>query len=113
MGPDRHPYPDFLTGESNIYFGTIMLAHCYKASGMRRLQSNIEKLRNRLVSCAGSDAPFCIKKKNDEVVVTYIRGFADPDCNIVLVSEESHSLRMNIIEIKDIEEIQPWIHSAA
>jgi hypothetical protein len=46
-------------------------------------------------------------------VVTYIRGFADPDCNIVLVSEESHSLRMNIIEIKDIEQIQPWIHSAA
>ncbi len=80
---------------------------------MRRLLSNIEKLRNRLVSCVGSDAPFCIKKKNDEILVTYIRGFADPDCNIVLISEKSHSLGMNIIEIKHIEEIQPWIQSAA
>jgi hypothetical protein len=70
-------------------------------------------MRARLLNCVGSQEPFCIRKKNDEVVVTFIRGFADPDRNIVLISEKSHSLGMNIIEIKHIQEIKPWIQSAA
>jgi hypothetical protein len=70
-------------------------------------------MRARLTSCVGSPEPIYIKKKNEEVVVTYIRGFADPDQNIVLISEKSYSLGMNIIEIKNIQEIKPWIQSAA
>jgi hypothetical protein len=70
-------------------------------------------MRARLINCIGSAEPFCIRKKNDEIVITYIRGFADPDRNIVLVSEKFTSLGMNIIEIKNIQEIQPWIQSAA
>jgi hypothetical protein len=54
-----------------------------------------------------------IKKKNDQSVVTFVRGFADPDRNIILISEQSHSRGMNFIEIKNIEEVQPWIHTAA
>jgi hypothetical protein len=80
---------------------------------MRNLQRNIDTMRDALINCVNSHEPFCIKKKNDEVVVTYIRGFADPDRNIVLISEKSTSLGMNIIEIKNIQEIQPWIQSAA
>jgi len=80
---------------------------------MRDYQQTINTMRARLLNCVGSQEPFCIKKKNDEVVVTFIRGFADPDKNIVLISEKSKSLGMNIIEIKNIQEIQPWIHSAA
>lgn len=80
---------------------------------MKKVHSNIDKMRDRLINCVGTGEPFCIKKKNNEVVVTFIRGFADPDRNIVLISEKSHSLGMNIIEIKNIEEIQPWMQSAA
>jgi hypothetical protein len=80
---------------------------------MRSHQQAIDTMRATLLSCVGSQEPFYIKKKNDEVVVTFIRGFADPDKNIVLISEKSKSLGMNIIEIKNIQEIQPWIHSAA
>ena len=80
---------------------------------MRDHQRNIDTMRARLLTCVGSQEPFCIKKKNDEVLVTFVRGFADPDRNIVLISEKSQSLGMNIIEIKNIQEIQPWIHSAA
>jgi hypothetical protein len=70
-------------------------------------------MRARLINCVGSHEPFFILKNNNEVVVTYVRGFADPDRNIVLISEKSTSLGMNIIEIKNIQEIQPWIRSAA
>lgn len=80
---------------------------------MKNTYSNIEKMRERLVHCAGTGEPFCIKKKNDEVVVTFVRGFADPDRNIILISRESRSRGMNFIEIKHIEEIQPWTQSAA
>lgn len=78
-----------------------------------RTAQQIDTMRARLINCVNTHEPFCIRKKNDEVVVTYIRGFADPDRNIVLISEKSTSLGMNIIEIKNIQEIQPWIQSAA
>ena len=80
---------------------------------MRHQQQSIDTMRTRLLTCVGCQEPFYIKKKNDEVVVTFIRGFADSDRNIVLISEKSQSLGMNIIEIKNIQEIQPWIHTAA
>ena len=77
---------------------------------MRALQYDIMKAL--LSSCVGSKNPFYIKKKNDEVVVTFIRGFADPDHNIVLISEKLTSTGMNFIEIKNIQEIAPWEQSA-
>jgi hypothetical protein len=80
---------------------------------MRHQQRSIDTMRTRLINCVGTHEPFCIKKKNNEVLVTFIRGFADQDRNIVLISEKSQSMGMNIIEIKNIQEIQPWIHSAA
>jgi hypothetical protein len=70
-------------------------------------------MRQRLINCVGSHERFYIKKTNHEVVIKFIRGFADPDRNIILISEQCHSLGMNIIEIKNIEEVQPWMMSAA
>jgi hypothetical protein len=78
---------------------------------MKALQYDIMKAL--LSHCVGSPAPFYIKKKNDEVVVTFIRGFADPDQNIVLISEKLTSTGMNFIEIKNIQEIMPWTQSGA
>jgi hypothetical protein len=78
---------------------------------MRALQYDIMKAL--LSSCVGSREPFYIKKKNDEVVVTFIRGFADAERNIVLISEKLTSVGMNVIEIKNIQEISPWTQSVA
>ena len=78
---------------------------------MRALQYDIMKAL--LSSCVGSQRPFYIKKKNDEVVVTFIRGFADAERNIVLISEKLTSVGMNFIEIKNIQEISPWTQSLA
>ena len=78
---------------------------------MRALQYDIMKAL--LSSCVGSKNPFYIKKKNDEAVVTFIRGFADPDQNIVLISEKLTSTGMNFIEIKNIQEITPCALSEA
>jgi len=80
---------------------------------MKDTQRNIASIRTKLLDFVGSQEPIFIRKRNDEVVVKFIRGFADSDRNIVLISEESHSRGMNIIEIKNIQEIQPWIQSAA
>ena len=78
---------------------------------MKALQFDIMKAL--LSHCVGSPEPFYIKKKNDEVVVTFIRGFADADRNIVLISEKPTSTGMNFIEIKNIREITPWTQSAS
>jgi hypothetical protein len=80
---------------------------------MRSLANTVDKMRETLMNCVVAGEPFCIKKKNDEIVVTFVRGFADPDRNIILISEKSHSIGMNFIEIKHIQEVQPWIQSAA
>jgi len=66
-----------------------------------------------LSHCVGSPEPFCIKKKNNEVVVTFIRGFADADQSIVLISEKLTSTGMNFIEIKNIQKIMPCAQSEA
>jgi hypothetical protein len=78
---------------------------------MKALQIDIMKAL--LSHCVGSPEPFYIKKKSDEVVVTFIRGFADADQTIVLISEKLTSMGMNFIEIKNIQEISPWMQSAA
>ena len=78
---------------------------------MKALQIDIMKAL--LSHCIGSPEPFYIKKKNDEVLVTFIRGFADADQNIVLISEKLTSMGMNFIEIKNIQEISPWMQSVA
>ncbi|HZB12819.1 MAG TPA: hypothetical protein VE467_07325 [Chryseolinea sp.] len=78
---------------------------------MKALQIDIMKAL--LSHCVGSSEPFYIKKKNDEVLVTFIRGFADADQNIVLISEKLTSMGMNFIEIKNIQEISPWMQSVA
>jgi hypothetical protein len=80
---------------------------------LKSVQRSTDWMKATLTACVGSAEPFCIKKKDDEVLVTFIRGFADPDRNIVLISEKIHSLGMNILEIKNIQEIRPCTPSAA
>jgi len=74
---------------------------------MRGVPQTIDSMRATLLGCVGSTEPFWIRQKNDEVVVSFIRGFADTEKNIVLISEKKHSLGMHILEIKNIQAIMP------
>jgi small nuclear ribonucleoprotein (snRNP)-like protein len=67
---------------------------------------SIEEMRNNLKDCIGLNTPLYIKKKNNEVVVGYIRGFADNQCNIILISDKQDSMSMRIVELNNIYAVQ-------
>jgi hypothetical protein len=67
---------------------------------------SIEELRSSLKNSIGSNTSLHIKKKNNELIVGFIRGFADAQCNVITVSEQSDSTSMRIIDIRQITEIE-------
>ena len=54
----------------------------------------------------GSKFPVKITKSDGEELVRYIRGFADAQANILLISETSYSLALKIIEVKEIRKLE-------
>jgi hypothetical protein len=54
----------------------------------------------------GSRFPVKITKSDGEEIVRYIRGFADAQTKILLISESSYSLALKIIEVKDIRKLE-------
>jgi hypothetical protein len=62
----------------------------------------MQQMKEALEKRAGSKFPVKLVLSNGDVLVRYIRGFADQRSNIVLISETSYSLAMKIIEVKDI-----------
>jgi hypothetical protein len=67
---------------------------------------SIQQMRDVLYKQTGSKLPVKITDKDGEVMVRHIRGFADQQANIVLISETSYSLAMKILEVKDIRTLQ-------
>jgi hypothetical protein len=63
---------------------------------------SLQQMKEALVAVAGSKYPVTILDKDGTNTVRYVRGFADAQNNVVLVSETSYSLAMKIIEAKDI-----------
>ena len=59
-----------------------------------------------LAKKVGSKFPVKITTIDGEEIVRYIRGFADQQTNIVLVSENSYSLALKILEVKNIRKLQ-------
>lgn len=55
---------------------------------------------------AGSKFPVRITTSDGEEMVRYIRGFADQQMNIVLVSENAYSLALKIVEVKNIRKLE-------
>ena len=54
----------------------------------------------------GSKFPVKITTVKGEEMVRYIRGFADQQTNIVLISETSYSLALKILEVKEIQKLE-------
>jgi hypothetical protein len=67
---------------------------------------SLEKMKNVLSREVGSRFPIKITLKNGDVMVRYVRGFADDQCNILLVSENAFNLALRIVELKDIKSIE-------
>lgn len=62
----------------------------------------MSQMKEALGKMAGSKFPVKITVSNGDVLVRYVRGFADQQSNIVLTSETSYSIAMKITEVKDI-----------
>jgi hypothetical protein len=67
---------------------------------------SIQQMKDAVQLEAGSKFPLKITRTDGEVIVRYIRGFADQQRNILLVSENSYSLAMKILEVKDIRTLE-------
>lgn len=67
---------------------------------------SVQQMKDVLYKQTGSKLPVKITDKDGEVMVRHIRGFADAQANVVLISETSYSLAMKILEVKDIRTLQ-------
>ena len=63
-------------------------------------------MKDALAKEVGSKFPVKITTTSGEEIVRYIRGFADQQTNILLISETSYSLALKILEVKDIRKLQ-------
>lgn len=67
---------------------------------------SIQQMKDALFKEADSKFPLKITRKDGESIVGYIRGFADQQTNILLISETPYSLGLKILEIKDIRIVE-------
>ena len=63
-------------------------------------------MKDALKKIVGSGLPVRITLKDGEVLVRHVRGFADQQSNILLISETSYDLGMKILEIKEISVLE-------
>lgn len=66
----------------------------------------LSQMKEALTRESGSKFPLKITLNNGEVLIRYIRGFADQQTNVLLVSETSYSIALKIIEIKEIRMLE-------
>lgn len=102
---------EFLSGsnakirEKNTFLE--MAPNLPEQSCMERQQTvSPQKMKDVLAREVGSRFPIKIILKNGDVMVRYVRGFADQQCNILLISENAFNLALRILEIKDIKTIE-------
>lgn len=63
-------------------------------------------MKEVLAKLVGSKLPLKITLSNGDVLVRYVRGFADQQTNILLISETAFSLALKILEVKDIRTLE-------
>jgi hypothetical protein len=68
-----------------------------------------DDLKILLLKCVGSKRPIKILNRNNHVKSAFIKGFADADCSIIMLSTESSSSidEMNLEEVKQVETSTP------
>jgi hypothetical protein len=63
---------------------------------------NLQELRNLLFQCVGSTLPVKLTGPQQKSEKVYVRGFADSEQGILLISEYPDTLGKNIVELKNI-----------
>ena len=63
-------------------------------------------MKNYLILAGEANRPVKMTKKDDKIIVGFIRGFADQQTNIVLFSETPESIALKVFEVKDIRILQ-------
>lgn len=63
-------------------------------------------MKEALSKQAGSKFPVKFTRKDGEILVRYLRGFADTDCNVLLIAENPYNLALKILEVKDIRTLE-------
>jgi hypothetical protein len=66
----------------------------------------IQQMKEALAANANSKLPLKITAGNGENRVLYVRGFADQEKNIVLISENAYTLALRILEVKEIRTLE-------
>jgi hypothetical protein len=81
---------------------------------------SLKEMREIMAQRAGSKFPVRITTREGEELIRYVRGFADAEGEMVLLSETSYSMSMKIMEIKDIAILEfsegddaPWVKYTA
>lgn len=69
---------------------------------MEYLPVSPQQMKEALATVAGSKFPVTINTADGDIAVCYVRGFADAQSNVVLISATSYSLALKIIEVKSI-----------
>jgi hypothetical protein len=69
---------------------------------MMECRINMEELRSLLFQCVGSTLPIKLIGPRDQSEKVYVRGFADSDQGILLISQYPDTAGKNIIELKNI-----------
>lgn len=72
----------------------------------KELMVTLQQMKDALAKQVSSRFPVKISLGTGEVIVRYIRGFADQQANILLISENSRSLAMKILEVKEIATLE-------
>src|SRR5688572_9285766 len=72
---------------------------------------SLPQMKEALAKHARSRFPVRITVAAGEIKVLYIRGFADAQRNVLLVSENAHTLALGIMEVKEINTLEFSQHS--
>lgn len=67
---------------------------------------SIRRMKEALLKEVGKPFPLKITCSGGEMMVVYIRGFADSQTNILMISKTPYSIGLRILEIKDISMVE-------
>lgn len=73
---------------------------------MEEKKVTISQMKAALTELVGSKFPIKITSREGKTMLRYIRGFADQQSDVLLISESSFSLALKIIEVKDIQKLE-------
>lgn len=63
-------------------------------------------MKSALAKLVGSKFPVKITPRDGETIIRYVRGFADQQSDVLLISETSFSMALKIIEVVNIKKLE-------